>query len=265
MILATHGIIGSSGGVSYDVDAQAFITATGITNNTQKSAVNQLVLDLKSYSLWTKIKALYPFVGGTATTHKFNLKDPRDLDAAFRLTFAGGMTHSNLGIVPNGSDAFADTKFNPTGNLSLNSAHISAYINDYGSGILIGSDQNYRFWISPRFGASNERSAIFINESVFNYGSSSINKGMWLGSRINSSYTKLYNNGSIYLYPTYASVSLENGKVYIAARAISPTTADSYFNKPISFASIGDGLTDADASNFYTAVNAYQIALSRNV
>lgn len=265
MILASHGIIASSGAAAIDSDAQAFITAAAITDSTQQAAINTLVTDLKGYGIWTKMKALYPFVGGSASSHKFNLKDPRDLDAAFRLTFAGGMTHNNLGIVPNGSDAFADTKFNPTGNLSLNSAHISAYINDYGSGILIGSDQNYRFWISPRFGASNERSAIFINESAFNYGSSSTNKGLWLGSRINSSFTKLYNNSTVYSNPSYLSVALENGKIYIAARAISATSADSYFNKPISFSSIGDGLTDTEATNFYTAVNNYQVALSRNV
>ena len=82
MIVATHGILASYKGI--DTDAQAFITATGITDNTQKNSINQLVLDLKSYGVWSKIKAIYPFVGGTATTHKFNLKDPRDLDAAYR-------------------------------------------------------------------------------------------------------------------------------------------------------------------------------------
>ena len=63
------GTFASSGGVvSYDSDAQAFFTASGITDLTQKNAVNQLVLDLKSNSLWTKIKALYPIVGGNANT-----------------------------------------------------------------------------------------------------------------------------------------------------------------------------------------------------
>jgi len=33
----------SGGGVAYDSDAQAFFTASGITDLTQKSAVNQLV------------------------------------------------------------------------------------------------------------------------------------------------------------------------------------------------------------------------------
>ena len=248
-----------------DEDALAFITAATITDSTQQSAIDTLVKALKTANIWTKMKALYPFVGGTAAQHRFNLKDPRTVNAAFYLDFMGGMTHSTLGIVPNGTTSYADTKLNPTGTLSLNSAHISAYINDYGSGILIGSDQTYRFWISPRFGGSNERSAIFINESAFNYGVSSTNKGLWLGSRINSSFTKLYNNSTVYSNPSFASVALENGKIFIGARAVSPTTADSYFNKPISFSSIGDGLTDTETANFYTAVQAYQTTLGRNV
>ena len=75
-----------AGGVSYDADAQTFFTAASITDTTQKSAVNQLVLDLKSANIWTKFKAIYPFVGGTSTTHKYNLVKPTDSDAAYRLS-----------------------------------------------------------------------------------------------------------------------------------------------------------------------------------
>jgi hypothetical protein len=70
--------------VSFDTDAQSFITAASLTDTTQTNAVNDLVLDLKAAGLWTKISTLYPMVGGNATSHKFNLKDPRDLDAAYR-------------------------------------------------------------------------------------------------------------------------------------------------------------------------------------
>ena len=59
-----------------DPDAQAFLTAAGITDATITSAINTLVVDLKGYNIWTKMKAVYPFVGGTAAAHKFNLKNP---------------------------------------------------------------------------------------------------------------------------------------------------------------------------------------------
>jgi hypothetical protein len=45
-----------------DPDYQSFITATGITEPTQSAALETLVSDLKSYGLWSKMKAIYPMV-----------------------------------------------------------------------------------------------------------------------------------------------------------------------------------------------------------
>ena len=42
-------------------------------------------------------------------------------------------------------------------------------------------------------------------------------------------------------------------------------TANLFDNRQIAFGSIGDGLTDTEASNFYTAVQAFQTSLSRQV
>jgi hypothetical protein len=92
------------------------------------NAVNQLVLDLKAASIWTKMKAIYPFVGGTASLHKWNLKDPRDLDAAFRLTFFGGWTHTTNGAQGNGTNSYADSFFIPSTQYSvIDNAALSVY------------------------------------------------------------------------------------------------------------------------------------------
>jgi hypothetical protein len=102
----------------------AFLTATGITDQTIIDALNAMDNSLISAGLLPsgtgagKIKALYPFVGATAGTHKFNFVDPRDLDAAFRLTFNGGWTHNSNGVLPNGTNAYGDTFFNTLSNLS---------------------------------------------------------------------------------------------------------------------------------------------------
>ena len=111
----------------YDADAQAFITAAVITVLVQMTAINELTIGLKADSLWTSMKAIYPFVGGTATTHKWNLKDPRDLNAAFRLTFTGGWTHSSTGAQPNGVNGYADTFLIPLTSLTVSSGHLSIY------------------------------------------------------------------------------------------------------------------------------------------
>ena len=60
-------------GASVDTDALSFITAASITDATQKTAINTLVKDLKIANIWTKMKAIYPFVGGNAIAHAYNL------------------------------------------------------------------------------------------------------------------------------------------------------------------------------------------------
>ena len=52
-------------GVAYDPDAQAFFTASGLTGATNLTAINQLVIDLKGYGIWTKMKAIYPQIWKT--------------------------------------------------------------------------------------------------------------------------------------------------------------------------------------------------------
>ena len=119
----------SGGGGALDPDAEAFLTAATITDPTEISAVNQLVIDMKDAGIWTKMKAVYPFVGGTATTHKWNLKDPQDTNAAFRLTFNGGWTHSSSGALPNGTNAYADTYLNVDSVLNNISHAFNFYLN----------------------------------------------------------------------------------------------------------------------------------------
>jgi hypothetical protein len=119
---------GGGGGGGYDPDAQAFFTASGLTGATNLNAINQLVLDLKGYGIWTKMKAIYPMVGGTAALHKWNLKDPQDLDAAFRLVFNGGWTHSATGALPNGTNGWADTFFNTDDTTSIGLQSYGVYL-----------------------------------------------------------------------------------------------------------------------------------------
>lgn len=61
----------------------------------------------------SKFHAFYPMRGGTAATHKWNMIDLRDVDAAFRMTFdGGGWVHSATGAKGNGSSSYGNTKFN---------------------------------------------------------------------------------------------------------------------------------------------------------
>jgi hypothetical protein len=265
MFLATHGILAraaSGGGV--DPDAQAFITAAAITDPTQQAAINTLVVDLKGYNVWTKMKAVYPFVGGTATTHKFNLKDPRDLDAAFRLVFSGGWTHSANGALPNGTNAFADTKFNPSTFLTTSSAHFSKYnrTND-----LVGSkiDGVYQGNNASFFQQNYTDANVLIGEvgSIASY-SQTDSRGLFTGTRTASNLIKVFKNSTQVASNTNSITAIPNGAVYIGARnEIGIVT--NYNSYQCAFASIGDGLTDTEAANLYTAVQNFNTALTRQV
>jgi len=100
-----------------DADAITYIKVSGNVN--YEVPINTLFVDLKSNSLYTKMKAFYPFLGTTATQHKWNAKNPLDTDAAFRLTFGGTSTYTNSGYAPNGTTGFANTFVNLT-TLGLN-------------------------------------------------------------------------------------------------------------------------------------------------
>jgi len=80
-------------------------------------------------------------------------------------------------------------------------------------------------------------------------------------NRPNATNQKLIRNSSILLNDSKASSSFANAQnVFLAAYNLV-----SYSNAEIAIASIGDGLTDTEAANFYTAVQAFQTTLSRQV
>ena len=249
--------------VTVDSDAQAFITAAGITGTTQQSAINTLVLNLKNNGLWVQMTAIYPMVGGTETAHKFNLKDPRDTDAAFRLVFSGGWTHSSTGAKPDGT-AWADTKISPSTKLSLNSTHISSYIRNTSTGVLIGVDITYRLWIAPNFDGASKYVEINTQGTTNPSATISNNVGLWVGSRTASGTTALNLNGGVNYSSSATSVGLDTGNIFISARNNGVAGIDRS-SAECSFSSVGSGLTTIEINNLYATVQAFQTTLGRQV
>ena len=252
----------------YDADAQAFITAAVITVLVQMTAINELTIGLKADSLWTSMKALYPFVGGTATTHKFNLKDPRDLDAAYRLSFLGGWTHSSTGATPNGTNAYADSFLTPIANLSQNSTHISVYSRTNSiSGVDIGVNVPNALYILSRFspGFYHANNSLESNVGLI---APTTSLGLFLNNRILSTEMSFWQNGieqTDSTSPARNSTGLSSYKIFLGAYNHTGVTAFVFSNRQQAFASIGSGLSDTDATNFYTRVQAFQTTLGRQV
>jgi hypothetical protein len=262
-----------AGGV--DADAQAFLDAAGITDGTQVAAIDTLVKDLKAAGIWSKLKAVYPFIGGTASTHKWNLKDPRDLDAAFRLTFSGGWTHSANGALGNGSNTYANTYITPTSNLTENSTAVSIYCRTDSNGTYfdagIGTAPNY---LSLGLRISN----IFYSDQYYrppsgNIGTNRItatnndSTGFYVSNRNSSTVYKCWKNGAQFgSTNTNTSQGWSALTTSILIGALRDNNNPLYFtNRQYAFSSIGDGLTDTEAEDYYDIVQAYQTALSRQV
>jgi len=262
MILASHGIIASQI-ASFDADAVAFFnrvtTAGGTLSATEKAAVNQLVLDLKANSLWTPMKAIYPMVGASAAACAQNLKS-----SSFTGTFSSGWTFASTGITPNGTSATFNTGLNPSTALSsVNSNHQAVYLRTENSPqnfVDIGQDNNE--WLSAIYWSNtvtfiyNPTSASNISVANTNSNNLSINT-----RRSSTDFAFFYNNSKLGTNITPNILSFNSNNVHIGSAG----GLTFYSSRENAFASIGDGLTDTQAGNFYTAVQAFQVSLSRSV
>ena len=256
----------SGGGL--DSDALAFIMATGITDPTEKSAINTLVIDLKNGGLWTKLQAIYPVVGGTATTHKYNLKDPQDLDTSFRLTFSGGWTHAATGMTPNGTTGFADTHFNPNVDLLVyTSGTIGVYSRTANAtdGVDIGCNEFVAdLYIRP---ASIVRTFLWGRFASNAIATTIATDGFIALTRATDVVLDCYQTGlpitSTNTNPMFPAVLIDFN-FYLGARNAGGT-ADLFSDRELAFGVIGPRLNAGEHLNLYDAIQTYQTTLGRQV
>ncbi len=244
--------------IAYDIDAQKFIDSSGLTDTIQKDAVNNFVIQLKNASLWTRFIAIYPMVGGTAATTKWNLKDPRDLDAAYRLHFNGTPVFASTGVLfPTIAD-YADTHLSDAV-LNYNDNSISYYSRTQNT--IDGYDMGCADHVT------------YYNEfGIYN----SVNATNWFGYYEFGS-TPSTTTGLFMLSSTLSDVKRYENALVTQSKGSSPTTG--YTNYPVligyvagassggqrecALATIGNGLTDAQALTFYNIVKNFETALGR--
>jgi hypothetical protein len=256
-----------------DADAQAFLTASGITDQSFVQSINNLVRDLKSNNLWTKFNAIYPFVGTTAAMQRFNLKNT----AQYTITFQGGATYTANGYTPTGT-GYANTGLNGSSVLSQNSHHIAVYsrtnsqsdsaaeigaaVGSGASAVIIGL--RLRTTTTP---AAN-RYQIFANNTTnttpTNAVANSDSRGFFFQQRTASNYAEVYRNGTLLGSTTGASNGTVNLNVLIGAMNLSPSPVN-YTTRNIAFASFGQTMTSAEALTYYNIVQSFQTSLNRNV
>ena len=251
------------GFASYTTRTAAFATATGITDATILNALNTFDTGLISNGLDTKMKALYPFVGGTATTHKYNFMDARDVDAAFRLQFNGGWVHNSNGITANGINGYANTFLNANAlAMPINSFHASYYartsVNTPNSPIWIGDYRNWKTFLQQYTPTNIEASAASAGYMATTTTSSN---NFTMVNRTSSNYQEIRRTTNILTSSAGIASSFANVNFLLN----SSDGANEMSNCNAAMASFGTGMTNSEATTFYNLVQALQTSLSRQV
>lgn len=248
------------------VRTNSFLTASAISDTTIRGALNTLDVGLISNSLDTKMKALYPFVGGTASTHKFNFMNSADTNAAFRLAFSPtGWTHSNTGALPNGTNAFADTFFIPSVDASTSGFGFGVYsrVDDVTGTKIYGANQSAINITQQNFSNGN-----FINgtlaSNIINFTAAPSTRFMY-NRRNSTTDMQAYRDGVSLGTNTAAAIAMPNCKFYFGARNTITNTPDIYDTHEIAFAVLDIGLTNTQALSLSTLVNNFQTTLGRQV
>jgi len=251
--VSVNSFVASGGGGGFDADAQAFfdrVTAAGGTlSATEKTAVDTLVLDLKSNSLWTGLLAIYPMVGASAAACSQNLKS-----SSFTGTFNGGWTFASTGVTGNGTNNYMQTSLNPS--------------------IILLTNANIGFYGRTTFtGASSYPLAWGCNAAVPYYLGGPQYTDSYFG------YTNISNmSGYIGFFQRSGTVGAQNRRLgtlskgtntanYVPANGnllLGYSNADTT-NSEIAFFSIGNYITTTAQDTFYTLVQAFNTTLSRQV
>ena len=242
----------------------------GVTlNGTQTSAINTLISDLQAAGIWNKAKAIYPFIGGTANTHRYNLKDPRNLDASFRLSFVGGWTHDVNGITADGTTAYARTFFIEQDVNPMNDFSTGIYIRN-NTALVDGTDIGFFTTIGQVASYIKVRNTIDkLSEANGGTGNTVLidgvtdSRGLSLITRTGLS-CRTTKNGSDIGTRTIATSYPGYIELFIGALNIAGSPGQ-FSNRNYAFAFIGRNLTTTEVTALYTAVQAYQTTLGRQV
>jgi len=266
-----------------DADAAAFIAVAGITDATQKTAIDNLYKDLKgqgannsSYDFYTRLTAFWLFVGGTSTSCSFNGKTPSSGNT-YNLTYSGAAPTVNAnGIKFNGINGYADTKVPQ--NLISNSANgLSVYFreNVANNEIQIGYldttfyrsteiGMGYTSGANTKFFGGNKYDQNF---GATNYQSVGIN-GLIRLNRTTSSNYKVYRNGSQTESLNYtAQNNTDTSTLAIGGEKKSSGVVQAFSIKTFCYADImtSNSLSAAEELAYYNCIQAFQTALGRQV
>lgn len=261
-----------------DPDAAAYLAEVidvgGTVDSGIESAVNTLFVDLKSAGLYSKIIAMYPYIGSIQASHAIEGKM-----SGKNILYNGGWTFDVSGSTPNGSTGWAevDTLIAST-DLTVYDTCLFTYLGTTASSGLgyvldigwrydggtasqyhsyIGgneaSDTNSYFYI---YGGGSQRSDLNSSQLPSGIGAVAFN-------RTSNSVANVWRNGVKKVTNSNTiSSSLPGGSLRL------PDTTDGFHTfspRRHQFDVVSSGLNDSEVADLFDIVNAFQTALGRQV
>ncbi len=266
---------------SIDVDAAAYINALvaagGSINDATRNAIIAFITTGKTDGWWSKMLAVYPYIGGTAATHAINAKTP----GTYNITWGGTVTHNSDGITGDGSTGYGNTNFKPSlGFASDYSAAMGVYSRiagstgniDMGSGggagesftiLTVHSSGHFNMPVNHACWLHNKGNSAPRNGEVA-YNDSNNRIGIYIGTTTSASARALYKNGTQVATSTATDTQARSDRnIGICCRLDSTNTASAFTNRNHGFGFISSGLSAGDASSITTAIQTLQTALGR--
>ena len=272
--------------------ATRVVSNGGSVSGSTLSAVSKFCSAIASAGIRDRFYRLNLFTGGTSGT-AVGLNSalvPLYRGPSLGGTQYGGATDTNVGglfvtanynetgvsggLAGNGSNKYLNTGF-PTNTLSASDRHLAAYPITWPNG-------GYQYFLGSESaaGASQQQFALghfdYADKGSFAFGPNAgagylssttaiSSGGMWLGVNTTGSGT-IYRNGTANGTQALAAATPTASEIFVFAvnRASTPAAAN-LFNGRIGGYSIGLSMTAPQAAAYYTAMQTFQTALTRNV
>jgi hypothetical protein len=280
MIVYPFSFIKSAGG-GFDPDAQSYIDAVIATGGTltsdMQTAINTLVVDLKTNSLWSKIDVLMPMMGNTLASIVINAKTPTD-DYYKWTNFGSSAIVSVSGLTGNGTGVLR-SNFDMSGltSVSSGSSHFSLYVsklpNNSGGQPLngyINTDQLPYLYFNCANYYNQVYGGLWGGPRLFT-ASWTPQTGFWLSNRTASNDMRFWANDtqrdSISTVPTVYDKERGFKLALLTLWWLGGGPNDLYNSEvgnPIyATATLGAGLTNTEKTNLYNIITTFNTTLNR--
>jgi hypothetical protein len=257
----------------YDVNVLQFLTASNISDVSTANAVNTLVVGMKSANIWDEMHAVYPFVGGTENSSKWNLKDT----GSYMLTASGNWNYSSNGV---SSSKASNDMLNTNLPLTQSDFTFATMVDDLSLGIYSRTDGVNEYDMGAWAGSSGNQIQLLAGSSYgtgsqnFRWGVSAQTPGVitsdvtsslgfFQASRQSSTNLVAWVNG--YQVGSNTNANPQNTFNSIVIGNINVPFQNAPSNRQYAYAYIGKGLNGTQLNDYNTLVQQFQQSLNRKV